>query len=126
MITQEVFDKIVDMFKNRDKILSARYDADKKSEDMIELMQCGVCTEKYENPWKFMADYFKYNKEIIVYLNSVDENWCKKYNYDNENPTIEGGVKFPDIYLDFKDYVDNLNNENYLKCKIIKDKIFKY
>ena len=34
------------------------------------------------------------------------------------------GANFPDIFIDFKEYVGNLMDEKYIECQQIKDKIF--
>jgi len=73
-----------------------------------------------------MINYFTCKDDIIKYFDSINEEWCLKYHYDRNQPSTDEGVKFPDIFNDFKNYVENLNIENYSECEKIRDKIFTY
>jgi len=123
----EIFDTVVNMFKNIDEILSHKDDinAEQELEDMIELAKMGIKKE-FKNPYQFMINYFTCKDDIIKYFDSINEEWSLKYHYDRKQPSTDEGVKFPDIYIDFKNYVEKLNTEEYLECKKLRDKIFTY
>jgi hypothetical protein len=123
-MTQENFDNIVEMFKKR-YILSNNNpdDSYKEAEEQIELLKIGIVIENYKSPWSWMLDLIKINKDIILYFDGINEDWCKKYHEDRINFSKEPTI-FPDIYKDFNLYVDNLMSENYIECIKIKEKIF--
>ena len=70
-----------------------------------------------------MVEYTDFNQNILKYFDSINKDWSKEYHYMRkcfpDNPT-----KMPEIYQDFKLYVNNLMNEKYEECKAIKRKIF--
>jgi len=119
-MNKENFDEIVEEFKKLYALkLKAQADPNYSLEKVLELLELGIEHDR--------ITYYNFIRTIIPKLDSMNINWCKKYHDDVEflrvnHPTE--GAKFPEIFVDFKDYVDLLMNEKYIECQEIKDKIF--
>ena len=93
----------------------------KKFKDLILLLKNG--SNNTDNPFQWMSCYFKEHKNIINFFDSIDENYCKKYNEDRINKPNEP-TKHPKIYVDFKNYTTYLMEEKYEKLNKLRNKIF--
>jgi len=123
-MTQEIFDNGVKLFKERYIIKSSNSPENsyKKSQEQIEFLNMGLEVDT-KNPWTWIIDFFEMTKKIISYFDGINENWCKKYNEDRIN-FPDKPTDWPTIFIDFRDYVENLMNENYIECSKLKDRIF--
>lgn len=124
MMNKELFNNIVVLFKKRYDILNKKNSDFLSTEELVEMLELGIDVE-YKNPFSWMNDLFEINKNIICYFDSINEEWCKKYHNDRNNFPTES-TPYPNIFLDFIKYVQKLNNEQYIECQEIKDKIFTF
>jgi len=122
-MTQEIFDDTVKLFKKRFNILEKRHTAPQKAEDQLERLKMGIVEEEYDNPWNWMLEYVQIEKDIVSYFDSINEEWCKEFHEERKINSPDKNTKHSPIFVDFKVYVDNLINENYVECDKIRDKI---
>lgn len=66
--------------------------------------------------------YYDYQKEIINKLRDMNNNWVAKF---DEEKALHGedNLNLPQIYILFRDFVQNIKSENYIECGKIKTKL---
>lgn len=124
-MNKEFFDNIAEKFKKMYAIKLKSKVKPYSVKEIVELLEMGVELSKDEyNPYAWVTEYFSYQQNIILYLDSINEKWCEKYHDDRKIAKPDEIVYLPNIFIDFKNYVESLMNEEYLECQKIKDKIF--
>lgn len=119
-MTTELFNDIVSLFKERYLIINNGKSQDMSTEKILNMASMNL---QY-NPFNWMLDLFKINDKIISKFSNVNIQWVDNYISIKQKNDPSIPLYFPDIFVDFKNYVDSLISEEYLKCNLIKDKIF--
>lgn len=118
-MTQEIFDILV---KKTQHIQEIKNEVEKLNERTFEDDLNDIRNGITKNPYQCMSDYFKYQNEIIEYINNIDNKYCEMY--FNDKKLKKEHINLPEIYILLRKFVIDLNSENYESCGYLKDKIF--
>jgi len=120
-MNEEIFQHIVEKFKLLHIILLKSKVCNKNDmESKLKLLDLGICVE---SGYEWMLELIKFNKDIIIYFDTYNKEYCKKYHEDRTKYPNKS-TKLPDIYKDFKLYTLYLINEEYEKLENIRYDIF--
>jgi len=117
----ETFQYIVQEFKKLHIILLKSKVCNKNDlESRLKLLDLGISSE---SGYEWMIELMDFNQKIIIYFDSINKEYCKKY-HENRTNYPDKPTRLPDIYQDFKLYVLYLNEEKYENLENIRNNIF--
>lgn len=109
-MTQEQFNEVSSYFYKLYDIMQEAKEL--KDEDLEDL----------KNKIELIFSYYNYQKEIINKLRDINSNWVSEFDQDKLLHG-EDDLKLPEIYILFRDFVQNIKSENYIECGKIKTKL---